>query len=647
MQKSNSVRWIVGGCVAVVVVTASVLLYMRANSDKDEPVGDSDGNGSNSSQTLEIGDVGKAVLDSQSHEEVLTELVKIKSNFQLSAALYAYLADVDDSEFVDKLGFVNMLRLSDSIERSAQRETIQTIILRRVATVNPDEALRWIANVPRVRRAPLLTGLFRQWTRESLTGAIVGLRSLSGTDRETALESILSECYDFEQSGLLLSVVELGLDERVEKHFATTRTLNLLDDPSVAWEAAVSDSIDDEQQLDLLKLVASKWKEEDGFDVLLHASAVFSDSDERKFLSDLIESVFGTQLEDTFAYIQGLSREARGELPNAVALVAARIDPELALREISAWADDPILLQLQQTVANTWAHTNPRSMLDKLELLPQVTRVDAMEIAFTHLAYVSPEEAVTYLDIAKRFLRSEILIAEIIAEQWSITDPEAALNWSLSYSDSNSQMREILLRSVLPNLVATDVQKALELSGDLRSTRIHLTQAPYDVVWELAQMGKIDEAIALLPQLEEHPRYFAISDLGEMLVRAGDPLTAIELGTDIPSLSAPLVGPASYFNSIFHEWATRDPQLLFDSLQTVTSPRLRSLAAQILLDRQESRPFLSETSIETIEALLADHPTTDNVYILELLLQEEAGEIDLDEMVMPKGWREELDRLVK
>lgn len=647
MKKSKSLNWIFGSSIAVVVITASVLLYMRVNSDKDEPVGDSEVSGSGSSQTLEIEDVGKTVLDSQSHEEVLTELVKIKSNFQLSAALYAYLADVDESEFIDKLGFVNMLRLSDSIERSAQRETIQTIILRKVATIKPDEALHWIADVPRVRRAPLLTGLFRQWTRRDLSEAIVGLRSLTGTDRETALESILSECYEFQKSKLLLSVVELGLEEKVEKHFATTRTLDLLDDPSIAWEAVVNDSIDDAQQLDLLKLVASKWKKEDGFDVLLHASTVFSDSDERNVLSDLIEGVFGTQLEDTFAYVHGLSREARGELPSAVALVAARIDPELALREIAAWADDPIFLQLQQTVANTWAQTNPRSMLDKLELLPQVTRVDAMEIAFTHLAYVSPEEAVTYLDIAKKFLRSEMLIAEIIAEQWSNKDPEAALDWVLSYSESNSRMQEVLIRPVLRNLVAIDSQKALELSRDLTSTRIHLTQAPYDVVWELAQMGKIDDAIALLPQLEEHPRYFAISDLGEMLVRAGDPLTAIELGASIPSLSAPLVGPASYFNSIFHEWATRDPQLLFNSLQTVTSPRLRSLAAQILLDRQKSRPVLSETSIESIEALLAEHPTTDNVYILELLLQEEAGEIDLDEMVMPEGWREELDRLVK
>lgn len=129
-------------------------------------------------------------------------------------------------------------------------------------------------------------------------------------------------------------------------------------------------------------------------------------------------------------------------------------------------------------------------------------------------------------------------------------------------------------------------------------------------------MGKIDDAIALLPQLEEHPRYFAISDLGEILVRAGDPHTAIDLGDEVPSLSAPLVGPASYFNGVFHEWATRDPQLLFDSLQTVTSPGLRSLAAKILIFSVLGRlaKFLNEIiSLPFRHDFPVDVPTTETL----------------------------------
>lgn len=641
MQKSKSLNWIFASSIAVAVIAASVLLYMLVTSDGDEQVGDSPVTSSRSSPKSEIGAFGKAVLSSQSHEEALSELMKIKSNFQVSAALYAYLAEVDDRDLTD------MLRLSENIESSTQRETIQTIIVRKIASIHPDQALRWIVSLPRVRRVPYLSALFQEWTLNSQEDATVGLQSLTGTDQETALKSILATCDENFKANVRTVASNLGLEEIVLNDISSTITLSMLDNPSEAWNSVVNDAIDDAQQLDSLKLIISEWKEQEGLDVLLHAFALFPVTEELSVLSDLIEAVVGSQLEDAFAYLQGMSREVRGELPSALALVAARIDPQLALNELSAWSDDPIFLQLQQTVANTWARTNPRSMLDSLASLPQGTRLDAMTIAFTHLAFVSPEDAVLYLDIAKNFLRSETTLAEIIAKQWSITDPEAALNWSLSYSESNSQMREILLRRVLRNLVATDVQKALELSGDLSSTRIHLTQAPYDVVWELAQMGKIDEAIALLPQLDEHPRYFAISDLGEILVRAGDPHAAIALGDEVPSLSAPLVGPASYFNGIFHVWATRDPQLLFDSLQTVTSPGLRSLAAKILLDRQETRPVLSEDAVESIETLLSERPATTKVYLLEMLLQEEKGLMDLDEMVMPKEWLEELEPLRK
>lgn len=204
---------------------------------------------------------------------------------------------------------------------------------------------------------------------------------------------------------------DLGREEIVLNDFSSTIILGMLDNPSTAWNSVVNDAIDDAQQLDSLKLIMSEWKEQEGFDVLLHARALFPDTADLSVLSELIEGVVGSQLEDAFTYLQGLSREARGDLPSALVLVAARIDPQLALQQIAAWSDDPIFLQLQKTVANTWARTNPRSMLDSLASLPQGTRLDAMKIAFTHLAFVSPEEAIQYLDIAKNFLGSEVTLA--------------------------------------------------------------------------------------------------------------------------------------------------------------------------------------------------------------------------------------------
>jgi len=127
-----------------------------------------------------------------------------------------------------------------------------------------------------------------------------------------------------------------------------------------------------------------------------------------------------------------------------------------------------------------------------------------------------------------------------------------------------------------------------------------------------------------------------------MLVRAGEPYAAIELGANIPTPDPSFIitGPASYFNSIFNLWATRDPQQLFDSLQSLNSPLIRSMAARTLINQHESRPTLSEESIKDAEKLLSEYPITENMHLLELQLQDEKGLIDLDQLVLPSDWVE-------
>ena len=632
MKKLLTSRWIVVGCTATIVILVSIAVYLLIPSNTGNQDSSASAGHSNTLKPESAAPADHTTIDFQSPDDAVNKLVNVESVFQRTASLYKYLAVLDVSE-LDEL-----LSRSNNIERSSIRTNIQTLVVRKLTTVDPYRALRWIADIPRVRRAPLLESVFYEWSLINLSEAVVGAHSLHGSDKRVALDTILSTRDDLSTSALLNIARELGLEGRALLQLSINQTFKRLEDPVSAWNELVKDEVDDGMQLDLLKLVASAWYKEDGLDVLLRAAELFPSAKDRVALSEVIEGVVGIHLDEAFEFIQNLSRRERGELPCALAMVAAHIDPEFALEKIADWSDDPIHLHLQKTVSNTWARTDPRGMLDNLESLPQVARVDAMKIAFTHLAYVSPIESLQYLEESKKFLRSEALLAVIIAKQWSNTDPEEALEWAISYSEENSPMREMLVRQVLRNMVATDTLKALELSWELRSTLIHLTKAPYDVVWELAQMGRIDEAIELLPKLEEHPRYFAIEDLGRMLVHAGDPQAAIALGTKVPSLSAPLVGPATYFHGIFWEWGKRDPQHLFDSLQAIQSQRLRSWAAKVLLDRQDARPALSEASVESLEAVLEEHPASNNLYLLELQIQEDKGLIDLDEIVMPKDW---------
>ena len=564
--------------------------------------------------------------------EVLNELVKIDSNFQRSASLYAFLAEVNESDLID------LLHQTESIESSNARLNIQKLVVQKIATFDPDQALNWITSVPKLRRKPMLNGLFHDWSITNFMQAVEGAKSLSGTDRSTALEVILATREDISTRILRDIAKEEGLEEFAERHMSRIEALQLLEEPSSAWDVLVNDDVDDSKQLDELRLVASTWKKMEGFEVLLQVSSLFPNESDRRALSTVIGDVVGTELNEAFDFVRNLSPKERGELPYALAMVAARVNPEVALEEIAAWSDDPIHVHLQRTASNTWAKTDPRGMLDKLELVPQIALGNVLKLAFTHLAYVSPTEALKNLNRANKFLSSKVWLPAIIANQWSQTDPEAAFAWSISYAGTNSELREYLLRNVFANLIETDIDKAIKISGEIHS--IYLTvldEASYDVVKKLTQMGKIDEAIARLPLLNKNSRHFAMKDLGWALVRAGEPYAAIQLGADIPTPDGDVMvtGPVGYFNGVFDEWVNRDPQQLFESLRSFTSPWLRSLAARSILDHQNSRPTLSKESIEYVEALLNEKPGTKNLHRLELQLQDEQGLIDLDEIDLP------------
>ncbi|MYF38293.1 MAG: hypothetical protein F4219_05940 [Gammaproteobacteria bacterium] len=631
MKSLSQFHWTSAKLSALIVLTVSLSVLLHINT-KAENVDNGARLASTEASTVkELEQSNQANLDQRTPAEVLDDLVKIDSTFQRTSSLYAYLDEVSENDLLD------LWNRTEDIKRTSIRAHVQTTIVRKIASNNPDQALNWINDVPKIRRTPLLKALFRDWSVIKLDKAVEGAESLNGTDRRAALATILSTRQDLSSSTLIDIARELGLEEFALRQISTREVRRRTEQPSSAWDWLVHDRVDDAKQLNEFKLVASALKEEEGFDVLLQAASLFTGKNDRTALSIVIEDVIATELSDTFDFVRNLSIEERGELPSALAMAATRIDPEIALREIAAWSDDPIYVRLQQIASTTWAQNDPRGMLDKFELVPQFTRGKALDIAFTHLAYVSPQEAINYLKRANQFLSAQALLPSIIAEQWSHTDPEAALEWSKSFAGSNSELRKRLMGRVFRNLIVSDIDRAIEISGEIHSTKTILSEASYDVVVRLAKMGRLDDAIARLPMLDNNARFFAIQRLGHALVEAGEPFAALELGANIPrpDRNVMVTGPVIYFDKVFDLWATRDPKQLFEILPSLATPLLRSLAARPLLDRQKSRPVLSNESVEYAEALLSVNPLPKNLFLLELLQQDEEGLIDGDQIVLP------------
>ena len=637
MKKLRKFHWIVLGCCATVAVAVSVFVYLHFSPNTNDRINDASGPNIDASKANAQEQSDQANLIHRTPQEALDELVQVDSSFRRIASLYTYLKGIDERDLID------LLRRTENIERASVRSDIQTVLVRKIASVDSKQALNWIVDIPKIRRVPLLKGLFRDWSIVKLDEAVEGAQTLSGTDRRNALEAILSTREDLSSPILLDIAQKLGLEEFALLQISAAQTHKLLETPSAAWDALVNDRVEDAKQLDLFQLVASTWKEQEELDVVLRAATAFPRENDRVALSKVIEAVVDDELAKAFDYVQNLSAEVRGELPAALVLAAARVNAELALTEIERWSDDSIHTDLQRVAATTWAQTDPRGMLNELELVPQFARANALKVAFTHLAYVSPKEAIQYLARANQFLSAKAMLPAIIAKQWSRRDPDAALEWSISYAGSNNALRERLVMNVFRQLIVSDVERALEISTDIRSTYLlGLPEATYDVVRRLAQMGKIEAALARLPMLDNNAGHFAILDLGLRLLRAGEPYEAIELGATIPTPDSSIIisGPATYFDGVFKHWATRDPQQLFNSLQSFRSPLLRSMAARTLVENQDSRPALSKESVAHAKALLDEYPLTKNLHLLELQLQDEKGLIDLDKLVLPPDFKE-------
>ena len=239
----------------------------------------------------------------------IAKLVKINSSYSRASFLYAWLAEADKTDLVE------MLHDSEKVERNAYRTEIQTATTRKLATLDPNLALRWISDQPRVRRAPILNSLFHEWSLINLDQAVEGAMLVSGGDRKTALETILSTRNDLATEDVLDIARELGLEEAGLQFISVAEIRELLEDPVTAWDFLLSDDLDDESQLDSLKLVAAAWREQEGFDVLLQVARLFPMKDDRFALSTVIEGAVDNDVKDAFAWLRKVPRLQRGELP--------------------------------------------------------------------------------------------------------------------------------------------------------------------------------------------------------------------------------------------------------------------------------------------------------------------------------------------
>ena len=300
------------------------------------------------------------------------------------------------------------------------------------------------------------------------------------------------------------------------------------------------------------------------------------------------------------AKLTGNSRELAFR---TIAEVWARFDPEGALAGIATLESGKSLNLLQEAVLQAWATNDPLELLDMLAIVPERLRAMAREEAMMAFARISPGEAKSFLsDLEDDDLR--IKLAKEIATHWSEQDPHAALDWVLNEQFTTDVQQAETLMIVLAGLATKDPDLAFRTARDqpivLRGQ--YYRGMEVTVIQQLVETN-IDKALAMLSEIRSTglTTTHAYSEVGRAMIRDGQFDRALALGQRLGERSR-----RNYNGSLMYQWAMTDPETLFDKLETLPSEQLKDQAARGLVRYNDETKALNSEQMERIASYLPE-----------------------------------------
>ena len=485
---------------------------------------------------------------------------------------------------------------SQNIERENHRKIAQSAILQNLTTLNPQEALRNIEDVSKIHAEVLLKSVFSQWSISQLDGAIEAANTLSGTDRNIALQAILETRHDLPESKLQSIAKQLGREEHFLKLLSDAEAFNTLDKPEKAWDVLLNDEVDDSLQLESLAVIAKAWQEHVGFEVI---SNIYSDIQDFGSQVQLVKAIAQVDPAGALEYTSGLVAEYdKLNLSSIIVREWAKTDAKAALTTVSTFEPSSFSTLLEKDIASIWARTLPNEVIDSIETIPEQFRLSTLESAFASIARRDPMEALGQLSLVENYVGNTTSLVQKIVLEWSFKKPRAAADWVANSFTQDDPQRRTLLMQVLPRFARQDPNQAFKLALEqpTPSEGISLEQL---VIGEIARVGNVEIAKKLLPQVKESAKASVYGIVGQAMVRESQAIEALELGNKLDEQQK------KYYNiQIMSLWAATNPKNLYESLEDLPTSDLESRAALHLILVNRRQPVLSDDQIEHARTLL-------------------------------------------
>ncbi|MYD44912.1 MAG: hypothetical protein F4W92_00960 [Gammaproteobacteria bacterium] len=530
--------------------------------------------------------------------QTLEDVLQFKTEFERRAALFGLLMSAAEDtliEYLDK---------SKTFDSPSLRKSIESAIIQKLASLNPQIALEQVRTLPIGNQQDLVTFIFEEVALSDLEDAKNLALALDPTLTQAAVQGILLARHKHSDDLLLDIAKELNQEAYAVRILAEAVAFSASEDPRLAWNRIVFDSQPNLAQTEFLIRVATEWLIQEGISVIDQISESLTDTVVRDAV--IMSALHRIAQDDPHAALieaLQLTSDSRELAIRTIAEVWARIDPQAALVDIATMESGKTLKLLQESLLIAWAAHDPSDLLEMLAVVPEHLRAMAEQEAMLAIARISPEEAVSFLsEIEDDDLR--IKLAKEIATNWSEQDPHAALDWVLNETFTTDVQQAETLMIVLANLASNDPELAFKTARDqpivLRG--VHYRGMEVTVIQNLVDIN-IDKALAMLSEIRREGLTIphAYGEVGRAMIRDGQYDRALALGQRLGENRR-----RNYTTELMYQWAMSNPETLFEALEGLPSDQLKNQAARGLVRYNPETKALSSLQMEQVGKFLPE-----------------------------------------
>ena len=525
-----------------------------------------------------------------------------QNSFERSLAIYSYVKSLS----VDQITNALYTTTSEGQELSHRvKYELQTALVEKLAIVDPTTAVEFLIERQVTRNDPalmsMIRSLFTDLASSDLKKAIILANTLDAHVKSNAISSIYAT-----QIGETLATYRQIAKELGDATIAVEFYLNSLeeqqfDDPQSTWDEVQTllKSIDFIPSQALFN-IAQQWYEKDGLSVI---DEISTSSMNKNFTRGIMHHIFEQEADENPEYaLQSAMKlpvdDRYSGIREIVARSWARSEPQAAYQAVSNIKHSGLRENLQLHVVNRWVQTEPRYVLNNLEIFPPNISEYATDEAIQAIARTSPKEAaeLTLEHVHSPWNSSAV---SYVMEEWVEQDEEGAINWVYN-GTLNERTAYEWVDALTSNLVYSDPRRAFNLAVRQEIPAGGGFGGMYEIGLEVEVINQIarqniDLAVELLPNVRKgKTRLRAYKSLGDRHIDQGDSKKAFDIG-----LQLPLSDQEEYFRSISTTWARVDPAGLLIGLKDFPTGKVRSSVAL----RMSSRRYRDNFTDDQLEVL--------------------------------------------